>query len=460
MPVAGSVAIASIFLHARRPCQPILTVLPAANPPPDACSVLVAGGGPAGVATAIASARSGVDTVLVERSENLGGNVSDALVHSICGLYLISEDAIARPANGGFAMEFAERLLESGGAGGPFRMERLDVLLQEPAAFAGLCEDLCQRQKNLRVLRGTSIRGVEGNDERPSTVLLDGAASRLAADVLVDTSGDGHLAFLAGASWDSSQGRRLQRPAYIFTIEGVAADATDEEGRLAFSRRIVSGIREGLLDPQLAAAVMRPGIHPGEVRITIDLEAEGDHYSPLNPDCLIRIQILGRKLADELEHHLRSTLEGFENCRISGHPSRPGIRESRRISGRCQLTAADILEGREFEDGVCHSAWPIELRETAKGPKMRYPANNKPCEIPLRALISADFPNLLMAGRCISATHEAQGALRVIGTCLAMGEAAGLAAAAAALSPSKSIPEGAETTFAAPIRQKILEETD
>lgn len=420
----------------------------------------MAGAGPAGVAAAISSARAGAETVLVERSDRLGGNVGDALVHSICGLYLISQDAIARPANGGFAMEFAGRLLESGGAGGPFRMERLDVLLQEPAAFSELCLDLCRREKNLTVLHGTSIQSVEGSDDRPSAVVLEGATAPLRADLLVDTTGDGQLAFLAGASWDASRGRRLQRPAYIFTIAGVEADATDEEGRLEFSRKIVSGIRDGSLDPQLAAAVMRPGIHPGEVKVTIDLEAEGDHYSPLNPDCLIRIQILGRKLADELENHLRATLPGFAKCRIAGHPARPGIRESRRITGRLQLTERDILEGREFEDGVCLSAWPIELREDARGPKMRYPANNKPCEIPLRALVSADFPNLLMAGRCISATHEAQGALRVIGTCLAMGEAAGLAAAAAASTPTKSILEGTEAKAAAPIRRRILAGTD
>jgi hypothetical protein len=105
------------------------------------------------------------------------------------------------------------------------------------------------------------------------------------------------------------------------------------------------------------------------------------------------------------------------------------VRESRRIVGRYRIEAADIEQGAQFPDAVAFAAWPMELRETALGPRLRYPTGKDPCGIPLRALRVRDDDALFMAGRCLSCSHEAQASLRVIGTCLATGEAAGLAAA-------------------------------
>lgn len=418
--------------------------------------VVVAGAGSAGVAAAVSCAREGLKTLLVERDGSPGGNVAGALVHSICGLYLISPDAIPRPANGGFAMEFTDRLRELGAATGPVRMDRLDVLLQEPAAFSELCLDICRREKNLELACNTDLLEVGGSDSHIDWVRTSTQAEPVFASAFIDATGDAHLAFLAGATCETTPGGILQRPAYIFSIIDVAANATDDNSGLEFSRKVVSGIRHGDLDPRLAAAVMRPSVVPGKVRVTIDLDAEGDHYSPLNPECLTRLQILGKKLAFELENYLRTSLAGFEKCRIATLPARIGVRESRRVLGRYQLTGADIVCGAEFRDAVCRSAWPIELRENAGDPRMRYPSENRACDVPLRALLSAEIDNLLMAGRCISSTHEAQAALRVIGTCMAVGQASGLAAAQIATSEERRIPKGNEASAASSIRQKVF----
>lgn len=396
-------------------------------------------------------------TLLIERGPVPGGNVASALVHSICGLYIISPDIIPRPANGGFALEFALAIVEDGAASGPVRMDRLDVLLQEPILFSRFCSTLLSKEKNLTFLPNTDIEDVEINDHRILSVRLDSQAEPVRAKAFIDTTGDAMLAFLSGAECEAAPPGKLQRPAYIFSIGQVKMDAMDEEGRLEFSRKIVTGIRSGLLDPKLSAAVMRPTCIPDQVQITIDLEAEGDHYSPLNPEFLTKLQILGKNLAVQLQGHLRSNVTGFENCEIATYPARIGVRESRRIAGRHCLTASEILEGAEFDDTVCRSAWPIELRETSTGPKMKYPREGRPCGVPLRALLSKDFDNLLMAGRCISSTHEAQGALRVIGTCLAMGQAVGLAAAQVARSEMGRIDPGTEALAAAPIREVVLE---
>lgn len=425
--------------------------------PAAAFDVFVAGAGSAGVAAAICAARAGMRTLLVDRGPAPGGNVANALVHSICGLYIISPDLIPRQANGGFAQEFALALIDDGAATGPVRMDRLDVLLQEPILFSRFCSKILAKEKNLTFLPNSSIQGVEIDDSRILSVRVDSLPDPVSATAFIDTTGEADLAHYAGAECESAPPGQLQRPAYIFSIGNVKMDAVDEEGRLEFSRKIVAGIRSGLLDPRLAAAVMRTTCVPDQVQVTIDLDAEGDHYSPLNPEFLTKLQILGQNLATQLQNHLRSQVTGFENCGITTLPARVGIRESRRIAGRHCLTAAEILEGAEFEDTVCQSAWPIELRETASGPKMKYPRDGKPCGVPLRALLSKDFDNLLMAGRCISSTHEAQGALRVIGTCLAMGQAAGLAAAHLVRSATRRIDPGTEATVAAPIREAVLE---
>ena len=99
--------------------------------------------------------------------------------------------------------------------------------------------------------------------------------------------------------------------------------------------------------------------------------------------------------------------------------------------GRARLSEDDLRVGAEFPDGVALATWPMELRETNSGPRLRYPDGGRACEIPLGALRARDHDRLFMAGRCISCSHEAQASIRVIGTCFATGESAGLAAALA-----------------------------
>ena len=418
----------------------------------------IVGGGAAGVAAAIACAREGLDTLLVVRGGELGGNISKDLVHSISGLYLISGDVVPHPANGGFALEFTERLLKTEAAMGPVRMNRVDVLLQEPRLFSLQCARLCAKEKNLTVLFNSTVRSVLSEGGVIESVEIDTQPEPIQAAVFVDASSDAKLSFLAGADYEEAEPVELQRAAYIFSIGNVNLDDLDDDSLSILSQKIVAGIRDGSLDPQLAAAVIRPTGMADQAQRAIDLESEGDHYSPLNPECLTRLQILGCQLAAQLEAYLRTSVAGFENCHITPAPGQTAARESRRVAGRYCLTENDILDGVEFEDAVCRSAWPIELLELVRGLKLKSPKNSKPCDIPLRALISKDFDNLLMAGRCISASHRAQGALRVIGTCLAVGQAAGLAAASIKRSPLATIPEGEEAVVATPIREKILSE--
>jgi hypothetical protein len=124
------------------------------------------------------------------------------------------------------------------------------------------------------------------------------------------------------------------------------------------------------------------------------------------------------------------TLPAFADSFVSHTAPQVGVRESRRVVGRYQLTRADVLSGRKFEDAVARASWPIELWEEGHlGATYEYLPDGETYDIPLSSLQARDVANLFVAGRCMSASHEALGSARVIGTCLATGEAVGAAAA-------------------------------
>ncbi len=389
--------------------------------------VCVAGGGSAGLAAAIAAARLGARTLLVERHGSLGGMASAAFVHSVCGLYrLPAPDAPPRLANDGFAAEFGTRLLRSGGAQGPVRLGRVDVLLHRPAVFARLADQLVEAEaQNLAVRLHTEIAAA---DRETVTLACRGSFRQVRARTWVDATGDAVLATLRGAPCETEPAARLQRPAFIFALGGVEAVALDDDARLRLARRLVSAVRDGRLPGGIMGAHFRASPQPGEAFVTIDLTGGAD-FDPLNADCLSSLETEGRGLGELLVKFLRAETEGFAAAYVAAWPSRAGVRESRRVVGQYRIETDDVAAGAEFPDTVAHSAWPMELRETANGPKLRFPAESRSCGVPLRALRARDDDALFVAGRCLSCSHEAQASLRVIGTCLATGEAAGLAAA-------------------------------
>ena len=154
-----------------------------------------------------------------------------------------------------------------------------------------------------------------------------------------------------------------------------------------------------------------------------------ENFDPTSPEHLGALERTGRRLAVELFTFLRGNHAAFARAELAAFPARVGIRESRRVRGEITITAADVLRGTETTDVVALGTWPMELREKATGPRWRFPDDNRPTQIPLGALKAACVENLWTAGRCLSCEHEAQAALRVIGTCLATGQAAGIAAA-------------------------------
>lgn len=391
--------------------------------------VAVIGGGSAGLAAAVAAAREGAEVLLLERYGFLGGMGTASLVHTFCGLYLLRQEPGAVLANPGIPSEIAERMIAATGQG-PVRMGRVDVLPQHPVEFVRIADEMVAAEPSLEVLWHTEVTGAAREAEsweiRWSCRGMTGAVR---AKAVVDASGDAMMAAFAGDGVEMAGSSRLQRPAYVFGLQAV--EAFTDGDRLAWAGLLARGVRAGELPAAALGLTFRASGRPGECFGTLDLAGADtpDGYDPLDPLCLSRLEAGGRHVAAAAVGYLQRSADGWVRAFISQWPVRAGVRESRRWIGRARLTGGDLSAGRRFDDEIALATWPMELRETARGPKLRFPENDRPAGIPLDCLRAAEDDRLFVAGRCLSCDHEAQASIRVMGTCFATGQAAGLAAA-------------------------------
>ena len=392
--------------------------------------VAVVGGGPAGLAAALGAARAGARTLLVEREARLGGNAAHALVHTICGLHL----GDGRPAQVGLPVRLADALASRGGAGPPVAAGRVCYLPIRPGVLSALAGELCERTPGLALRAPSELVAARlaGSPAARSELVLrePEGESRAEARVVVDTSGDAAAAALGGAAVEMTPPDRLQRASFIVRLEGVAAPALAGAARLQLTAAVARAAKRGELPADCASVLARPDVRAGSLHLTLTLPPlAGRPFAPLDRDYVEALGASARELATAVVDFLRRTRPGFAGARVAEWPSRPGIRETRRLVGRVVVGREDVLEGRRRDDEVAVSAWPIELWEDHRRARFEHPVG--PCSVPLGALVSRSHPVLGAAGRCLSASHEAHGALRVIGTALATGEAVGVAAALA-----------------------------
>jgi hypothetical protein len=392
--------------------------------------VVVAGGGAAGLAAAVAAAGRGARTALVERYGFLGGMATAGMVSTVCGLYRTCTAGPAEPLNEGFALTFARRLMKAPGCGEPVRRGRTYVLPYTAFAFACLADEVASAASPLHVYLHAYLVGVERGER--SIEALDVATwerrLQLVARTVVDTTGDAVVAWHAGAATETTPLAERQLPSLVFALQQVDVEALQAGPRVAVLRALAVAEQQGLLPKGSSNLALAPSGQPGEVVCKLTLGAIAEESSGRR-DFLAAAEQEGRKRVRLVADFLRM-LPAFARSFVSHTAPQIGVRETRRVIGRYQLTREDVLTGRKFEDGVARAGWPIELWEGGRlGASYEYLPDGETYDIPLRSLRSRDVDNLLVAGRCMSATHEALGSARVIGTCLATGEAAGLEAA-------------------------------
>jgi hypothetical protein len=391
------------------------------------CDVLVVGGGAAGVAAALAAARAGARTRLVERYGFLGGMATAAMVGTVCGLYATGPSGPPRLLNEGIAAEVEGRLRAAGSE--PLRRGRTVALPYVPATLARILDDLVSREPALRLGLHATCAGAEATATRLERVRLVGwrGAEDVEPRAVVDASGDAIVAWHAAVATETPAAAERQLASIVFVLDGVARDAVGGARTVAVLRALHAGERAGRLPVGCRLASFRATGRPGEVVVKLALDAlDADG----TVDELTSAELAARRRVDALAAFLAASVGGFEGARVSHVAPQVGVRESRRIAGVERLERADVLGARKRADGVARAAWPIELWEAgADGARYEYLPDDDWYDVPRGCLEHKTCANLLAAGRCMSATHEAMGSARVIGTCLAVGEAAGRLAA-------------------------------
>ena len=385
---------------------------------PFATEVLVAGGGVAGCCAAIAAARSGVQTLLVEQQSYLGGTGYAGMLQHICGLYLNGPFMPSEPLNTGLTQEIVRLLHQHAPERTVQKIGRVYVLPYAIQHLQTVLSSLMQAEHKLSIRCNTAITGVEAGSGsvRGVTVVTHGETQSISAAGIIDCTGNGNVAVLAGAEYELSSESERQLAGFVLGIGGLQAD---DRLSIQVPYYCAKAVAAGILPPAIKFSTFSYGVSPGEGFIKL---------SVVGSDTLARDEQT-LKDAHTLFEYLGQMVPAFKQAAIIASSLKVIDREGRRIIGQYMLTEGDILSAGKFPDAVVKNAWPIELWDSSKGTLYKYLPDGEFYEIPLGCLRVNGFSNLLTAGRCISASHEALGSTRVMGTCMALGEQAGLAAA-------------------------------
>src|SRR5712671_834827 len=401
-----------------------------------AYEVVVLGGGPAGIAAAVAAARAGRRTLLIERYGFLGGMGTAAGVTNFCGLHANVHGGMHRVVQG-IASELLGRIDRLGGLNAPHLiLGKIFAQAYDTAAYKIAADDLLAAHK-VEILFHALGAGVVMHDiRRINALMIETKAGRQAvrAGIFIDCSGDGDLAAWAGARFEvgDNQGSMLY-PSMMFRLNGIDPEKAGDAWR-TIPALMEKAEAAGTHKFPRKAAIVRPQRSQIEWRVNFTQLAreDGRAVNGLEPDEMTRGEIEGRRQAVRAFEFLR-TVPGFEKSYIVDLPPQLGIRETRRVVGGHMLSGDDVLGCASFEDSIGVNGWPIESH-VAGAVIFRFPPIPESRgfnELPYRMLVPEGVDNLLMAGRCASMTHDGQSAARVSGACFAMGEAAGSAVALA-----------------------------
>ena len=384
-----------------------------------ACDVLVVGAGVAGVAAAVAAARAGCTTLLLEKMPFLGGTATAGLHRFICGLYLTDTREAGEPLNGGISREFCRRLGTTAAAAAPVRFGRTFVLPCATQPLMDVLGALLSAESGLRVRRDTEVVAVERDGNRIAAVTACGPRSLLEVTprTVVDCSGDVVVLRLAGGPFGLAAAARRQLAGFSVFIKGLAD--VDQTLCLKVPYCLSRGADEKSLPDCLRFSTFLAGDRPDEGYLKLGLSPARD------PDRSRR----ALAAAEQAHRYLRRVLPAFRESYVAGTSPYVLEREGARLRGDCTLSEADVLAGRKFPDAIARAAWPIEFWDQQRGPRYRYLPPGEYYEVPRRCLRTRKIANLWCAGRCISATPRALASARAAGTCLALGEAAGHEAA-------------------------------
>ena len=383
--------------------------------------VAVIGAGAAGIAAAITSARAGLSTLLIEQDPQPGGTVVKGFITTLCGLYVNAGDA-PRLIYNGFTANFAHDLMKIDGVRSPLRMGRLYVLPFRLHSFQQLACHLIQAEKNLHILCSSQLLGVAVGRER-----IDGLVLRSAAEILeiqpglvIDCSGNAVVSCLAGQAVMPGDAAR-QTPAVMIQVTNVAGSLTSPARRIQILLTLQRAVNAGTLPVQAATTAFMPTLDDTTVVLKVNTGAAFLATTLTLEEITHRVRLI----VSVIMAFLQSNVGEFSHSRVCDDGLLLLDRCSSRSVGRYVVTGSDVLGAAVFPDAVTRGCWPVEQWDQQGRQHLGYLPEGKCYDIPAGALQSRDFKNLLMAGKTLSADDDAIASARVIGCCLATGEAAG-----------------------------------
>ena len=407
--------------------------------------VVVCGAGPAGLGAALAAARAGATVALLERYGFLGGNFTVASVGTMCGLYVRTAPDQFDHVTGGLGRSFADALAKRGAAIGPYPFKDTAVLLYVPWAAKRLADHLVTEgpeSDRITLLLHALVSDVVIDDDSGSirgvVVASKQGPKAVLGKVVVDATGDADVAFACAIPTRMGEPGERQFGSMQFVMQHVDVDAVTAAGL----GRLADEIAEHGAHLTRDGGAVIPTFRPGEVLgAMIRLARDGRPLDATDLFDLTYGELEGRRRAEEAFEFLRDRMPGFASAFLADTATQQGVRETRHIVGEVTLTGDDVRSQRSFDDAVVAAAWPQEYHVHGRSTEYVFLPDGASYQIPYRSLVpnrsaggSGAVPrNLLVAGRCISADHHALASCRVMAPCMAMGEAAGTAAAMTAL---------------------------
>jgi FAD dependent oxidoreductase len=399
--------------------------------------VVVVGSGSAGSTAAISAARNGARTLLVEKLPFLGG-VSTAVLDTFYGFY--TPGSRAAKVVGGVADEVVAGLRRLGpvlerpntygaGTGVTYLAEHLKVVWEALVRDAGASVLLHAFVQDAE-LAGDRVGGL--------VVATKAGLARVRAAVVVDASGDADVCHFAGLGYElAGELEPAQTLTTTFRLVNVDLDRRRAIGRDELHERMRQAAEGGGYDLPRHDGSDHPTPVEGMTatvmtRLPSARRDGGRVVNATDPVLLTEAEMAGRRQALEYVRFLVDHVPGYEHARLGALSTQVGVRETRRVHGDARLTADDVLAARQFDDQIGLCGAPVEDHHDGAGTTWRYLPDGQVVGIPLRTLIARDAANVLVAGRCFSASHDAHAAVRSMAQCMAMGQAAGTAAALAA----------------------------
>ena len=412
--------------------------------------VLVVGGGPAGFSAAVAAARNGAKTLLIEQNSVLGGMATSGLVGPFMTCY--DNDVTEQVVKG----IFDELCLRTEARGGAIHPSKIRGMCGYNSYFLGSHEGVTPYQSEIlatvmdemvteagvQVLFGTRLADVRMDGERitHAIVLMKEGLAAIRAKCFIDCTGDADLAVRSGVpTWTGDRKTGVSQPASLFfevgnvDREAYCAELEQRKDQLdnhmgnCYSWKVREAKANGDWDLDKNELGMYEQNIPGRWKVNT---TRMSYVDATNTEQVSRAMMEGRRQVQEVLCFMRKYIPGCENVQLIQVAPSLGVRESRHIVGKYELTTDDVLHRKIFEDAICTFGYALDKHDS-QGGGVTWTLVDRYYTIPYRSLLPENCSNLLVAGGCICGSSEAAASYRVMPACMATGQAAGTAAAIA-----------------------------